>query len=180
MAKFSATHNPNETEVIMTRRRWMAIAATTVAGLSGCGSKDGLSRVAVSGKIVANGQPVDGCHVRFIPVGSTKGPGASAMTDANGAFVLEDDRGNHGGIVPGDYKVAVSRMARPDGKPLPLLKTNLDFPDAKETMPHRVTSADNSPLTHTVTVDGGDAVIEIPESLFKEKRPLKRAGDDEL
>lgn len=161
---------------------WGSVTFTVVllVVLGGCGPKDGLSRVPLSGKIVAKGgQRVDGCLVRFIPAGSTKGPGASARTETDGSFVLEDDRGNRGGIVPGEYKVAVSRMARPDGNSLPPLKTNIDFPDAKESMPHRVTSADNTPLSFTVTEAGGEAVIEIPEALFKEKRPAKRAGDDE-
>ncbi|MBA4066805.1 MAG: hypothetical protein C0501_24475 [Isosphaera sp.] len=148
-----------------------AAAAVLAAGACGCGPADGLARVPVSGRVTAGGRPVDGALVRFVPTGGTKGYGASARTAADGSFVLADDRGHRGGVVPGAYKVAVNRPARPDGSPLPPDTSELDFPDARESMPRRVASADLTPLAFTVPEAGGEAVIDIPAELFAEKRP---------
>ena len=45
-----------------------------------------------------------------------------------------------------------------------------DFQGAKETMPGNITSADNSPLRHTVSEKGGEANVDIPASMMKRNR----------
>jgi hypothetical protein len=44
------------------------------------------------------------------------------------------------------------------------------FQGAKETMPGNITSADNSPLRHTVSEKGGEANVDIPASMMKRNR----------
>jgi hypothetical protein len=80
-----------------------------------------------------------------------------------------DDRGFKGGVVPGEYRIAVSQYLLPDGSPVPDGQSEVENPQAREQMPRAVRSADSSPLTYTVVDGGGDAAIDIPEELFVEK-----------
>ena len=160
------TAGPNRWQIMMRWRSYVIVAAL-VAGLAGCGPDDGLGRTPLEGKVTANGQPLNGALVRFIPIGSTQGPGASARTGPDGSFVLVDDRGNSGGIVPGTYRVAVSQYLLPDGTPIPEGKSELDFPEARQQMPPRLNSAEASPLEYTVKESGNeDPVIDIPAEMF--------------
>lgn len=90
--------------------------------LAGCGG--GLKRpdwpdgVDVSGVVKLDGEPVEMAVLRFIPDADTVGPGGTGMTDSLGAYSLtfrDADRKVVSGVIPGKYRVAVSRMVKPDG-----------------------------------------------------------------
>jgi hypothetical protein len=148
----------------------ICILAACLSVSIGCGPSDGLSRVPVKGKLTLEGKPLERALIRFVPTGGTKGYGGSAVTETDGSFVLQDDRGHSGGVVPGEYIVSVSKLTRPDGSSLPAKPTEEDFQGAKETMPGNITSADNSPLRHTVSEKGGEANVDIPASMMKRNR----------
>ncbi|MBQ8286147.1 MAG: SUMF1/EgtB/PvdO family nonheme iron enzyme [Thermoguttaceae bacterium] len=65
--------------------------------------KEAARLVASTGVVTVDGAPVDGATVVFAPV-ALGGTAASATTDANGEYEAT-------GLVPGDYKVAVSKSA---------------------------------------------------------------------
>ncbi len=138
--------------------------------LIGCGSTDGLNRVPVKGKLTLEGEPLPGALVRFVPLESKMGYGGSAVTNSQGIFVLVDDRGFSGGVVPGTYLIAVSKMVKPDGTGLPQKATEDDFKGARETMPSNLVSAENSPLRFTVIESTPDANIDIPTAMLGNKR----------
>jgi hypothetical protein len=86
-----------------------------LVGLAGCGR----SAMSVTGTVRYKGQPLPGANVTFIPQ-DTKGdtvPVAVAITDASGNFQLQSRSGarDQAGVVPGEYRVAVSRYAPPAG-----------------------------------------------------------------
>jgi hypothetical protein len=108
--------------------RWRGSAGIAVVGLflviasSGCGSgikkPDWPPGVEVSGSVKLDGQPVELAIVRYIPEAETSGPGATGMTDSLGEYSLtyRDPNGKiASGVIPGKYKVAISRMLKPDG-----------------------------------------------------------------
>jgi hypothetical protein len=129
--------------------------------LAGCG--DGLKRVAVQGKITAGGRPLDRATVQFIPTGATRGEGGMGRSDELGNFTLIGSRDGARGVVPGEYKVRVSRLVGRDGAPLPEDARQADHPGAKESVPAPYTSPDGTPLRVTVPEAGGPVPISIPE-----------------
>src|SRR5438046_7865546 len=128
-------------------RRLRHLAAASALVLLGCGG-DGLRRVPVRGKVTAAGAPVGGATVLFLPAGGTKGEGGIGTTDADGNFTLTGSRRGDTGVVPGQYKVRVSRFVDRDGTALPADAKQADYPHAVEAVP-APSSAPDSPLEGT-------------------------------
>jgi hypothetical protein len=150
----------------MRRLRHLA-AAAAVLGVLGCGG-DGLKRVPVEGTVTAKGAPVGGATVSFLPADGTQGEGGIGTTDADGRFTLTGSRRGDSGVVPGKYKVRVSRFVNRDGSALPADFKEADYPHAVETVPAPYSSPD-SPLVVTVPEDGGTVNVEIPAKLLGKK-----------
>jgi hypothetical protein len=85
-----------------------ALAASACMALAGCGS--GLKLAPVSGTVTVDGKPAASIAVNFTPLpGQAAGPGSSAVTDAQGRFVLRtigDKR--HTGAVVGKHRVTLT------------------------------------------------------------------------
>jgi hypothetical protein len=151
----------------VTPRRRLA-AAALILGLLGCGG-DGLRRVAVQGKLTAKGGiPVGDATVLFMPADETKGEGGIGTTDQEGKFLLTGSRRGDSGIVPGKYKVRVSRFIDRDGRVLPSDHKQADYPHAVESVPAPYSSPE-SPLEVTVPDQGGPLTIEIPAKILGKK-----------
>src|SRR5262245_66185683 len=101
----------------MQRLCHLAAAAAILASL-GCGG-DGLKRVPVQGKVTAKGVPVGNATVLFMPIADTKGEGGIGTADADGNFTLTGSRRGDSGVVPGKYRVRISRFVDRDGTVLP-------------------------------------------------------------
>lgn len=142
-------------------------ASLLFVGLVGCG--DGLRRVPVQGKLTAKGQPVEGATVQFIPTGSTKGEGGMGRSDAEGNFSLIGTRAGAKAVVPGEYKVCVSRLVDRDGSALPWDAKEADYPGARESIPSPYNSLDGTPLKATVPEAGGTVNIDIPVAIGRRK-----------
>lgn len=74
-----------------------------LSGLIGCGSKPGLERSAVSGKVTFDGKPVENGLIAFIPSGETKGPSAGAAIK-NGEYTIPKEIGP----TPGPHRVEIT------------------------------------------------------------------------
>ena len=142
------------------RRLHALAAAILIPGLVGCGG-DGLRRVPVQGKLTARGVPLANATIQFIPADSTKGEGGIAKSENDGSFVLIGSRAGEKAIVPGKYKVRVSRLVGRDGSTLPADAKQADYPDAKESVPAPYSSI-NSPLEATVPEEGGAVNVDVP------------------
>lgn len=152
----------------MRRLSYLAVLVSAL-GLFGCGG-DGLTRVPVQGKVTAANAPLANATVQFLPAGATKGEGGIGTTDAEGNFALTGSRRGDGGVVPGTYKVCVSRYADRDGKLLPPDAKQADYPDAFESIPAPYCSND-SPLEVTISEQGGVVSVDIPvKPLTKQKK----------
>jgi hypothetical protein len=149
------------------RRRFLAMALLFL-GLAGCWG-DGLRRVSVQGKLTAKGQPLDGATVQFIPLGSTKGEGGMGRSESDGSFTLIGSRAGAKGVVPGEYKVRVSRLIARDGTPLPADATEADNPGSRESVPGPYNSLEATPLKATVPATGGTVTIDIPANVVRRK-----------
>jgi hypothetical protein len=141
-------------------RRMRYLAAVAALALLGCGG-DGLKRVAVQGTVTAKGVPVGNATVLFMPVEGTKGEGGIGTTDQDGKFTLTGSRRGDPGVVPGKYKVRVSRFMNRDGTVLPSDAKQADYPHAEESVPAPYSSPD-SPLEVTVPEKGGAVTVDIP------------------
>jgi hypothetical protein len=76
---------------------------------AGCGGGDGLGRVAVSGSVTLNGEPVPNGVVRFKPAAGTEGPMANTMI-TDGQYEIPQDQGP----VAGQYEVRVQAYEDPN------------------------------------------------------------------
>jgi hypothetical protein len=134
---------------------------------AGCGG-DGLKRVQVQGRVTADGVPVANATVLFMPTGDTKGEGGIGTTDQDGNFKLTGTRKGDGGMVPGTYKIRVSRFIDRDGSILPSDHKQADYPHAVESVPEPYSSPDSS-LEVIVPEKGGTVNVEIPVKLLGKK-----------
>lgn len=144
------------------RSPWAVGLVVGIVTIAGCG--DGLRRVPVQGKLTAAGAPVVGATVQFLPEGDTKGEGGIGTSDTSGAFTLIGSRNDDTGVVPGKYKVRVTRMMDKNGTILPSDAKQADFPDADESVPAPY-STQGSPLVVAVPDAGGAVSVEIPVKL---------------
>jgi hypothetical protein len=151
----------------MRGRHWLATAAVLV-GLVGC-QGDGLRRVPVEGKITAQGKALDNATIQFIPTGSTKGEGGIGRSDSSGNFTLIGSRAGAKGVVPGEYKVRVSRLIALDGTPLPDDAKEVENPGAKETVPAPFNSLEGTTLKAIVPEAGGQVSVDIPAKILGSK-----------
>jgi hypothetical protein len=145
----------------MRRVRWVAVVAAF--GMIGCGG-DGLRRVPVNGTVTAKGVAVNNATVLFLPAAGTKGEGGIGTTDGEGQFTLTGSRQGEKGVVPGKYRVRVSRFVDHDGSVLPADAKQADFPHAVESVPAPY-SAPDSPLEVEVPDKGGTVNVEVPVKL---------------
>lgn len=86
-----------------------------VFSVVGCGgAKEPL--VPVGGKLLVDGQPLDGVIVSFYPDAKAKDHlGGTGTTDAAGAFTVMNLDQNKPGLPVGKYTLAYSRRRLPDG-----------------------------------------------------------------
>jgi hypothetical protein len=90
--------------------RLIALWALALSGIVGC--SNGHKFAPVSGRVTLNGQPLAGVTVDFQPLGSSQnsepGPGSTAVTDADGRFVLHSqlEKSRQGAVV-GKHQVRI-------------------------------------------------------------------------
>ncbi len=149
--------------------RLFPLLATPFLILAAAGCGDGLRRVAIEGKLTAKGQPLPGASVQFIPMGTTKGEGGMGRSDQDGKFTLIGSRGGAAGVVPGEYKVRVSRLVARDGTPLPADAKQADHPGARESVPAPYSALGATPLKVTVPDEGGPITIDVPAKILGQK-----------
>ena len=137
-------------------------AGLLLAGAAGCGGSS--DRVAVTGTVTLDGDPLPGAVVTFHPDGATAGQGGSGRTGPDGTYTLTSAGG--AGVPPGAYKVVISRPLRPDGSPPDPGRPPIES-DARETLPAVYSSLDATTLTATVSKD--TAVHDFPLRLPKRK-----------
>ena len=82
----------------------IGVVGALCVGLLGCGGSSGPELSKVTGKVMYNGQGVEGAVVTFMP---TEGPLATGMTDSSGEFTLTT--GGKPGAVLGDHKVGITK-----------------------------------------------------------------------
>ena len=114
---------------------------------AGCGPSVQLPKwpdpVPATGPIVFDDKPLSGATVTFSPLEQTQGHGAIGTTDDAGKYELRSlgpDGKSRVGAIPGKYRVAVSRMVKPDGsvwKPDPKAPGGPMNSGAREEMPRQ-------------------------------------------
>lgn len=141
-----------------------AIFLTAAAAtLTGCGNETKVPAklVSVMGHVALDGKPLAACNLNFIPRDQTKGTGGFAVTDSTGKFEAKH-WSNEPGIEPGTYTVVFSKLALPDGSPIPQGKDAADV-GAVETLPRKLTdpSLDSADKVVTVVAEGGQFTFEL-------------------
>src|SRR4051812_41309923 len=131
------------------------LAPGLVALLCGCGQTDP-SLVAVSGTATINDRPLANATVTFIPKDGTPGFGGVGKTDTAGKYKLRGSRDDAAGILPGDYRVVISKRLMPDGSEVPANDNTppMNSP-ARESLPAAYSSMAATTLSAAVRPGGG-------------------------
>jgi hypothetical protein len=174
---------------INSSRRWR-LWAVLLVGVVGCApsepADDRLAAVTpeamvpVSGVVTANGKPVDTVVITFLP---PNGPGVgTGETDKDGKYTLSSVGGP--GILPGDYKVAISYLVSDTGEPQGLRpRSSMAQPPgmrtAKEQIPPEYSDLGRTKLTARVDLKGGHFDFDVPISISatEPKPPGKKVED---
>jgi hypothetical protein len=79
----------------------------------GCGSKNPLGVVKVTGKVTMDGQPVSGAQITFIPKSGGSGTLCGATTDSEGVYsLMTPSAGEAKGAVPGEYEITIIKITQ--------------------------------------------------------------------
>lgn len=147
----------------MTRRNSLLLCAFCLLAtiLPGCGgaTSEVPELAPVSGTVTVDGEPAAGVTVIFTPSDNpdnpserTGGTGAFGGTDENGKYTLIH-RSGQPGLQPGVYAVTFSKIALPDGSPVPEGKDPVEV-GASEVLPERYTIVDpEKDAEHVATVE---------------------------
>jgi hypothetical protein len=133
--------------------RLLTCALLAVLLALGCGRGSSSGLVPVTGTVTLDGQPLAGATVGFLPQGDLKGGGGGGGTDAAGKYQVLSS-GSQKGLLPGRYKVTISRRLMPDGKP-PTTDLMPGVPPGQETLPPQYSDLDKTTLSANVTAGSG-------------------------
>ncbi len=129
------------------------------AGCSGEPAKPKMGKV--SGRVVFNGEPVEGAIVTFIAPGAPRF--ASGVTDAEGTFELTTFEKGDGAVV-GDCVVTVAKTEAGSGpKNAEDLAKGIPVVPAKQLLPEKYSSVGKSPIKETVTEGVNNIQLELVE-----------------
>jgi hypothetical protein len=121
----------------------------------GCGGGDP-NLLPVGGTITLNGTALSGATVTFIPKDGTPGFGGVGKTDAAGKYTLLGARDNARGVLPGEYRVVISKRLMPDGSEVPANdRTPMMNSPAKESLPDAYSSMTATRQTAKVAAGAG-------------------------
>jgi len=111
----------------------------SACGQSGRKAPEGL--IPVAGVVTLDGQPADHIAINFIPTRETSSMGGYAVTDSSGHFRVKHLSNVNGaeGLEPGNYQVTFSKIAMPDGSPIPEGKDAADV-GAVESLPSHLSA----------------------------------------
>ena len=113
-----------------------------------------------------DGEPLKSAVVAFFPDGEDGVRGATGVTGDDGKYELTTPIANMSpedskGAVPGKYKVVISKIALPDGSPVPLGTSDADAIEqgASESVPTKYSSMEQTELTAKVAAKGGEGLV---------------------
>ena len=137
----------------------LVVCLAFVAILAGCGPTDDRSAtVSATASVTYNGQAIEGAHVTFSPTAES-GDAAFGDTDAQGKAALRTSWGE--GVVPGSYKVTVTKMEAVGGASTGTGENEDEEEDEEggdvvyeARLPEKYGNVNTSGLDATVTEDG--------------------------
>ena len=117
--------------------------------------------VPVKGNVTIDGKPAVGVGVSFSPdsKAKTEGKGAYGFTDKAGNFTLKHPTGD-AGIEPGEYRVVFSKLAMPDGSPIPD-DSNPEELGAKESIPSKYSNVQKTKEIVVVPPEGKEFTFKL-------------------
>ena len=139
---------------------WLAMVA--LATVAGCNSNP--KRVAVSGQVLIDGEPLKYGQVVFVPKGSRP---STADMDENGRFTLTSFDPNDG-AAPGVHQIAV------------YANEQLDQTRTKWHAPRKYSFYNSSGLTQEITGPTDSLVIELTWKGDKQGKPFVEVSSDAL
>ncbi len=139
-------------------RRIASVCVLIALALSipGCGGKPPGVKLPPTtpfgGTVTLDGKPLEGAGVTFMPLSKNEYL-AVGKTDASGKYeLLTVASESVKGAVPGDYKVRISLMQTPDGKPYDPIKSGAI---GKESLKLAYSDNSRTMLTASIPKDGG-------------------------
>ncbi|HUY89061.1 MAG TPA: hypothetical protein VMV10_10030 [Pirellulales bacterium] len=135
-------------------------AAVVCLAICGCGKggpgRPKLSDLPIKGVVTLDGKPLAGADVVFM--GGEPPAVLAGKTKDDGSYQLQTAAGGEANV-PGNCKVTISRLVKPDGSPLAADETPADA-GAVEQLPGKYSRFDRTTLTATLT--SAEATIDFP------------------
>ena len=131
------------------RARLPLLLALVCVVFSGCPEGGGppLDVYPVTGTVRLDGAPLEGVSISFVPVDAA-GSGGFAVSDSGGEFSLKS-KDQREGVPAGSYRVLCTKMAMPDGSPIPEGEMAADV-GAENILPAVYSNPDKTPLAAEV------------------------------
>ncbi len=138
----------------------LIVLAGCLALISGCQSQSNLPEfyqdlVPLTGTVTWNKTPLAGAVLTFFPTGDQAVRAAYAKTDEQGKYsamtpIHGVPREKSQGIIPGSYRVVISKLKMPDGSGIPSDVTEADamMNGAKESLPPKYSDDQRTVLTY--------------------------------
>ncbi|WP_164101480.1 carboxypeptidase-like regulatory domain-containing protein [Candidatus Laterigemmans baculatus] len=121
----------------------------------GCNAEPEMEVVPVSGTVQLDGKPVEGVSITLLPQSNGMRAAGFGTTDSNGQYTLQAGPEIEG-VPPGNYRVLFSKMAMPDGSPIPPDAMAADV-GAVNVLPEKYNSVEFSGVTLTVPPPNAEA-----------------------
>jgi hypothetical protein len=139
------------------RIAWLGL----MIAVAGCGGKayDAPKLMPVSGTVTLDGKPLAGAVLTFVPIGSTRGKGATGVAEKDGKYQLA--RGGKNGAPVGEYRVVVAWSGAPNGSEPAAGSPQMVAPPA-QVLPAKFSGVRDSVLR--AKVGDGDNVVNFPLS----------------
>ncbi len=146
------SHHLRNVEQFLTFR----IGLTALLLLPAIGCSDGRpSRLAVSGQVLIDGQPLSYGFIRFVP---EVGRQAAARLDEQGRFILSTYE-KHDGVIPGEFKVEVDGSEELSAKKRMWHAPKKYFRYTTSDLTQSISEPTDS-LVINLTWDGGEPFVE--------------------
>ncbi|MCX7431736.1 MAG: hypothetical protein NTY17_12185 [Planctomycetia bacterium] len=169
----------------LARRGFVLVIVAGLGLVVGCGRNRGPAVQFVEGKVVLDGESLEGATVGLSPVKGSTGLPAYARTDGKGIFRVTSTRGGRrdAGAAEGDYVVTVSKVVADEGDVAidedgsgkkPARRPSLKPP--RNVVPDVYAEVDTSPLRATIKsgANSGPAFVYDLKSPAPKATPGKR------
>jgi len=126
----------------------LVVGMVSGAGCSSNRREAPANLIPVAGIVILESEPAANVTLHFIPAPGTNSQGGYAVTDLSGHYRVKhlSNAENADGLEKGAYRITFSKLASPDGSPIPEGRTAADVGAVESMPPHLSVLNEENPL----------------------------------